>query len=84
MPSPLPAINYPITSQNSRVISYQLDQDEFNQTDKDDGIQDVINKCYRQIYFHAMACDREPYLESQLRNRSITVRDFIRGLLLSE
>ena len=84
MPSPLPAINYSITTQNSRVNSYQLDRDEFNQADKDDSIQDVINKCYRQIYFHAMACDREPYLESQLRNRSITVRDFVRGLLLSE
>ena len=83
MPSPLPAINYPITTQNSRVSSYQLDQDEFSQADRDD-IQDVINQCYRQIYFHAMACDREPYLESQLRNRSITVRDFVRGLLLSE
>ena len=31
-----------------------------------------------------MSSDRDRYLESQLRNGSITVRDFIRGLLLSD
>ena len=31
-----------------------------------------------------MENDREEYLESQLRNNSITVRDFIRGLFLSD
>ncbi|WP_186525143.1 phycobilisome rod-core linker polypeptide [Synechococcus sp. SYN20] len=31
-----------------------------------------------------MENDREEYLESQLRNNSITVRDFIRGLILSD
>lgn len=44
----------------------------------------LINKAYRQVFFHAMEADRDPYLESQLRNGTITVRDFIRGLLLSE
>jgi phycobilisome rod-core linker protein len=49
-----------------------------------DNAGDIINRCYRQIYFHAMSSDRDRYLESQLRNGSITVRDFIRGLLLSD
>ena len=49
-----------------------------------DGLQDVIERCYCQVYFHAMSSDRDPFLESQFRNGSITVRDFIRGLLLSE
>jgi phycobilisome rod-core linker protein len=31
-----------------------------------------------------MSCDREIYLESQLRSGYITMRDFVRGLLLSE
>jgi phycobilisome rod-core linker protein len=44
----------------------------------------MIEKAYRQVFFHAMSSDREPFLESQLRSGNITVRDFIRGLLLSE
>jgi phycobilisome rod-core linker protein len=44
---------------------------------------DLIHAAYRQIFFHAFKWDREIVLESQLRNRQITVRDFIRGLLLS-
>lgn len=31
-----------------------------------------------------MASDRDPFLESQFKSGSITVRDFIRGLLLSD
>ena len=31
-----------------------------------------------------MNCDRDRFLESQLKSGSITVRDFIRGLLLSD
>ena len=45
---------------------------------------EIIEKCYRQIYFYAMNCDRDWFLESQLRSGSISVRDFIRGLLLSD
>jgi hypothetical protein len=44
----------------------------------------LIEAAYRQIFFHAFAWDREPALESQLRNGQSTVRDFIRGLLLSK
>ena len=31
-----------------------------------------------------MSFDRDPFLESQFKSGSITVRDFVRGLLLSE
>ena len=44
----------------------------------------LIEQAYRQVFFHAMRSDREPFLDSQLRSGNITVRDFIRGLLLSE
>jgi phycobilisome rod-core linker protein len=47
-------------------------------------MDDLIEAAYRQIFFHAFKWDREPFLESQLRNGQITVRDFIRGLLLSK
>jgi phycobilisome rod-core linker protein len=53
--------------------------DQFSPTD----MGNLINAAYRQIFFHAFKWDREIVLESQLRNRQITVRDFIRGLLLS-
>jgi phycobilisome rod-core linker protein len=43
----------------------------------------LIEAAYRQIFFHAFKWDREKILESQLRNGQLTVRDFIRGLLLS-
>jgi len=42
-----------------------------------------IEQAYRQIFFHAFKADREPVLESQLRSGQITVREFVRGLVLS-
>ncbi len=47
-------------------------------------MNELIDAAYRQIFFYAFRSDRERFLESQLRNGQITVRDFIRGLLLSE
>ncbi|AGF50808.1 phycobilisome rod-core linker polypeptide; CpcG [Synechocystis sp. PCC 6803] len=46
-------------------------------------MDNLIEAAYRQIFFHAFKWDREKVLESQLRNGQITVRDFVRGLLLS-
>ena len=89
----IPLLDYPLTSQNARVSNLAGNQhdnglatisvagagnDSFNSA-----VDDLIQKAYRQIFFHAMRSDRDPFLESQLRNGSITVRDFIRGLLLS-
>ena len=89
----IPVLGYPLTSQNSRVsnlsgdlhinrlatISYGGAGHETYNSEVDS----LISKAYRQIFFHAMSSDREPFLESQLRNGEITVRDFIRGLLVS-
>lgn len=47
-------------------------------------LDQVIEQAYRQIFFHAFKVDRDPVLESRLRNGQITVREFVRGLLLSE
>jgi phycobilisome rod-core linker protein len=65
-------------ARDDEAIIYSTD-DLFSPTD----LGNLINAAYRQIFFHAFKYDREIVLESQLRNRQITVRDFIRGLLLS-
>ena len=90
----IPLLGYPLSTQNGRVSNLAGDNstvqsqlypssaagDDTNRSDMDA----VIEQAYRQVFFHAMRSDREPFLESQLRSGNITVRDFIRGLLLSE
>ncbi len=84
----IPLLAYSPSCPNQRVDALGARDDEaivystdnlFSPTD----IGNLINAAYRQIFFHAFKWDREIALESQLRNRQITVRDFIRGLLLS-
>lgn len=86
----IPLLEYSPSSQNVRVAGYEVGGDEqpkvyntesvFSPNDYDQ----LIQAAYRQIFFHAFKSDRQTLLESQLRNGIITVRDFIRGLLLSE
>jgi phycobilisome rod-core linker protein len=86
----IPLLSYAPKSQNVRVAGYEVGGDEQPKTyttenqlsPGDMGV--LIEAAYRQIFFHAFQWDREPFLESQLRNGQITVRDFIRGLLLSK
>ncbi|MCP9816186.1 phycobilisome rod-core linker polypeptide [Synechococcus sp. GreenBA-s] len=70
----------PIT-QNARVNNFPIGNDEAPRIQVD--VDEVIERAYRQIFFHAFKADREPILEMQLRHGAITTRDFIRGLLLS-
>ncbi|MBR8826335.1 MAG: phycobilisome rod-core linker polypeptide [Gomphosphaeria aponina SAG 52.96 = DSM 107014] len=86
----IPLLSYAPKSQNERVSGYEVAGDEqpriysteslFDSSEMDE----LIEAAYRQIFFYAFKWDREPFLESQLRNGTITVRDFIRGLLLSK
>jgi phycobilisome rod-core linker protein len=86
----IPLLNYAPTTQNSRVAGYEIPGDEqakiystenlLSGTDMDN----LIEAAYRQIFFHAFKRDRQTFLESQLRSGQITVRDFVRGLLLSD
>ena len=85
----IPLLNYSFSSQNARIPGYEVASDEQprvwdteNLLSNSD-IDNLIEASYRQIYFHAFEADREPFLESQLRSGQITVREFIRGLLLS-
>jgi phycobilisome rod-core linker protein len=85
----IPLLEYSPISQNQRVTGYEVPGDEqpriystenlLSPTDLDI----LIEAAYRQFFFHAFAADRERFLESQLRSGQITVRDFVRGLLLS-
>lgn len=85
----IPLLEYPPVCQNQRVVNYEVPGDEQTRIYSTDNLLspsdmgDLIEAAYRQIFFHAFAADRERFLESQLRNGQITVRDFIRGLLLS-
>ena len=85
----IPLLNYAPKTQNARVEGYVVpgdDQPIIFSTENvlSPGNMDVlIEAAYRQIFFHAFKQDRERFLESQLRDGQITVRDFIRGLLLS-
>ena len=90
----IPLLGYSLTTQNGRVSNLAGDsstvqlQNYGSSAAGDDSarstMDNVIEQAYRQVFFHAMSCDRDPFLESQLRSGNITVRDFIRGLLLSE
>ncbi len=85
----IPLLEYSPISQNQRVPGYEVPGDEqpriystqnvLSSADMDN----LIEAAYRQFFFHAFAADRERFLESQLRSGQINVRDFVRGLLLS-
>ena len=86
----LPLLNYSPSSQNQRVEGYEVGRDEQPRIFSTDDLFDasemdmLIEAAYNQMFFYAFKWDREPFLESQLRNGQITVRDFIRGLALSK
>jgi phycobilisome rod-core linker protein len=86
----IPLLEYAPKSQNVRVAGFEVGGDEqpkvYNAENvlSSTAMDELIEAAYRQIFFHAFKWDRETNLESQLRNRQITVRDFIRGLLLSK
>lgn len=88
----IPLLQYRPKTQNQRVDGYDvLDEDDpqrYRLTDaiSDTDITELIWAAYRQIFGEHLILEsyRQPFLESQLRNRAITVRDFIRGLGKSE
>jgi phycobilisome rod-core linker protein len=84
----IPLLAYSPSCPNHRVDALGARDDEAIIYSTDDlfsptGMGNLIDAAYRHIFFHAFKWDREIVLESQLRNRQITVREFIRGLLLS-
>ncbi len=86
----IPLLKYPPLTQNARVTPFRAGSDEdpkavsLDQAMDREALNTVIESSYRQIYFHAFKVDRDPGLESQLRNGQLTVREFIRALCLSD
>jgi phycobilisome rod-core linker protein len=88
----IPLLSYAPTSQNQRVAGYEVfgeEQPRIYTTENylsGSEMDNLISAAYRQIFNEQqmLVSNRQKGLESQLRNRQITVRDFIRGLLLSE
>lgn len=88
----IPLLNYPLSSQNQRVEGFEVPGDEqprqytLDNFPSDSEMDDVIWAAYRQIFNEQqiLTAHRQIVLESLLRMRQITVRDFIRQLLLSD
>lgn len=89
---PIPFLAYAPSSQNQRVKGFEVPGDETPRIYTTDNLLDssemdlLIQTAYRQV-FNEQQCitrHRQIALESQLRTRQITVRDFIRGLVLSD
>ncbi|MDH6097959.1 phycobilisome rod-core linker polypeptide [Anabaenopsis sp. FSS-46] len=88
----IPLLNYALTTQNQRVEGYEVPNEDtptiyrLSDATSDKDIDAIIWAAYRQIFSEHLiiASNRQKFLESQLRNRSINVRDFIRGLGKSE
>jgi phycobilisome rod-core linker protein len=84
----IPLLDNSPTTQNQRVEGYEVANEDtpaiYRLTDviSETGINNLIWAAYRQIFGEHLILEsnRQTALESQLRNRSISVRDFIRGL----
>lgn len=85
----LPLLATPPLSAHARVRSFSIGTDESPRRAPLGGrlsaasSDEQIEQAYRQIFFHAFKVDREPVLESRLRNGQISMREFVRGLLHS-
>jgi phycobilisome rod-core linker protein len=90
----LPLLEYKPTTQNHRVTSFgvaDLNEDtpyiyRLEDAASNPEMQEIIWASYRQVFseHQILKFNRQSALESQLKNRAITVRDFIRGLAKSE
>ena len=78
----IPVLKYKPSSQNQRVEGYEVPGEDtpvmYRLTDatSDQDIDEIIWAAYRQIFSEHLIVEkyRQPYLESQLRNRAINVR----------
>jgi phycobilisome rod-core linker protein len=84
----IPLLQYTPKSQNQRVEGYEVPSEDtpliyrLSAAFSDADIDAIIWAGYRQIFSEHLILEsyRQPNLESQLRNRAINIRDFVRGL----
>lgn len=87
----IPLLSYSPITQNQRVAGYEVPGEEqpmvytTENLPSSSEIEEIIWAAYRQIFNEQqlLAYNRQTALESQLRAGQITIRDFIRGLVLS-
>nr|AOM64554.1 phycobilisome rod-core linker protein [Riquetophycus sp.] len=89
----IPILDYSLSTQNQRVDGFEYFPGEeqpkiYTIDDLPTSIEmdEIIWAGYRQIFseHQILNSTREPFLESQLRFNQIKVKDFIKGLLLSQ
>mmetsp|Transcript_32687 Transcript_32687/g.128470 ORF Transcript_32687/g.128470 Transcript_32687/m.128470 type:complete len:234 (-) Transcript_32687:1155-1856(-) len=88
----IPLLSYSFSTQNQRVVGYEVGGDEQYKIYSTDTLpnasemDEIIWAGYRQIYceHQTLKSTREPFLESRLRFNQITVKEFIKGLVLSD
>ena len=88
----IPLLTYTLSSQNQRVMGYDIPGEEqpriYSTANllSGQGMDELIRSAYRQVFNEQqmIVCHEQPFLESQLRDGQITVREFIRGLILSD
>lgn len=88
----IPLLDYKPSSQNQRVAGYEVPNEDtpwiyrIEDCSNPNDVLDLIDAAYRQVLseHQILQFNRQVQLESQLKNRSISVRDFIRGLAKSD
>nr|YP_010904036.1 phycobilisome rod-core linker polypeptide [Caulacanthus ustulatus]WCH57287.1 phycobilisome rod-core linker polypeptide [Caulacanthus ustulatus] len=89
----IPILSYSLSTQNSRVDGFEYypgeEQPKIYTTDNlptPYEMDEIIWAIYRQIFseHQTLSSTCEPFLESQLRFNQIKVKDFVKGLLLSQ
>lgn len=89
----IPLLNYAFSTQNQRVDGFEYLPGEeqpkiytTNNLPTAFEMDEIIWASYRQIFseHQILSSTNDPFLESQLRFNQITVKDFIKSLLLSE
>ncbi|MDX2100659.1 MAG: phycobilisome rod-core linker polypeptide [Leptolyngbyaceae cyanobacterium bins.59] len=88
----IPLLEYKPSSQNQRVAGFEVPNEDTPRTYRmescfsDGEVDELIWAAYRQVFSEhvTLKSSRQVTLETQLKNRSISVRNFIRGLAKSE
>ncbi|HLO86993.1 MAG TPA: phycobilisome rod-core linker polypeptide [Nostocaceae cyanobacterium] len=88
----IPLLDYKPSSQNQRVPGYEVPNEDTPRIYRIEDyaftgeIEELIWAAYRQVFSEHVILKfyRQIYLESQLKNKAISVRDFIRGLAKSD
>lgn len=88
----LPLLDYAPSTQNQRVTGYEVPGEEQPRIYSTEALpsslemEELMTAAYRQIFHEQQMLDRNrvPFLESQLRSSQISVKEFVRGLLLSD